>query len=199
MPAVRHCALEQAAQTDAEAAASQRFEFHLQGDATTTTILIRFDPATPGFSSYGATLLDRNVVYDDGVSEVEYLAPIGMQPPSLMGDAALDAGLDTTEHLLPEFDFPISEEDIRAGAYDFAKYTAYLVNYEDLDNLMVTTIGAAPFLHDGEQKVVVHAGGSVFGASASPRTTRNASVRASSCKPPSSGPHATTPSTCVGA
>src|SRR5690625_7654665 len=81
----------------------------LHSDATTTTILVRFDPVTPGFASYGATLLDRNVVYDDGVSEVEYLAPVGMQPPSLMGDAALDAGLDTTEHLLPEYDLPIRD------------------------------------------------------------------------------------------
>lgn len=126
---------------------------HLQSDATTTTILVRFDPVTPGFAPYGATLLDRNVVYDDGVSELEYLAPVGMQPPSMMGDAALDAGLDTTEHLLPEYDFPISEEDIRAGAYDFARYTAYLVNYEDLSMGHITlrhgTIGRVTIRSDG--------------------------------------------------
>lgn len=126
---------------------------HLRSDSTTTTILIRFDPVTPGFDSYGATLLDRDVVYDDGSGEIVYLAPIGMQPPSLISDGELGAGLDETDHLLPEYDFPISEEDIRAGAYDFAKYTVYLVNYEDLSMGHVTlrhgTIGRVTVRSDG--------------------------------------------------
>lgn len=126
---------------------------HLRSDSTTTTILIRFDPVTPGFDSYGATLLDRDVVYDDGSGEIAYLAPIGMHPPSLISDGELGAGLDETDHLLPEYDFPISEEDIRAGAYDFAKYTVYLVNYEDLSMGHVTlrhgTIGRVTVRSDG--------------------------------------------------
>lgn len=126
---------------------------HLKGDATTTTVLVRFDPVSDEHPSYGATILDRDVVYDDGYSEVRYLAPIAMQPPSLMTDAFLGAGLDETEHLLPEYDFPISEQDIRAGAYDFAKYTAYLVNYEDLSMGHVTlrsgSIGRVTIRSDG--------------------------------------------------
>jgi uncharacterized phage protein (TIGR02218 family) len=34
--------------------------------------------------------------------------------------------------LLPQFSIPISEELIAAGVYDYATYTIYLVNYEDL-------------------------------------------------------------------
>lgn len=105
---------------------------HLDGDATTTCILIRIDPVTPGYPSYGAALLNRDVTYNDGISEITYSAIIGGQSSTMQ--ATIDMAVDNSDlaQLMPEFDFPISEADIAAGVYDFARYTAYLVNYEDL-------------------------------------------------------------------
>lgn len=106
---------------------------HLQGSATTTTLLLKIIPATPGFSAYGVTLLDRDVAYDDGAGEVVYRAAVGMTPSAIMGHSDLSTDQAEAEHLLPEFDIPeLSEEGIRAGAYDFAEYRLYLVNYENL-------------------------------------------------------------------
>lgn len=123
---------------------------HLQQDATTTTILVRVDPADDRYPSYGVTMLDREVQY----LGMTYRASIGMVPPSLLGQANLEAGADTTEHLLPEFDIPeLNEDAIRAGAYDFATYSIYLVNYEDLSQGHVTlqhgTIGQVTIKSDG--------------------------------------------------
>ena len=105
---------------------------HLDGDATTTCTLLRVDPVMPGIPSYGAALLDQPVTYDDGNGELVYQAIIGAQPSAIIysSDLSIDGGNAT--NLLPEFDFPISEADIMAGAYDFAEYTLYLVNYADL-------------------------------------------------------------------
>lgn len=128
---------------------------HLDLDARTTCLLIRIDPVTPGFPSYGAALLDRAVTYDDGVSEIEYSPIIGGQPSTM--EASIDLSVDNTDMagLLPEFDFPISEADVAAGVYDFARYTAYLVNYEDLSqgHLIVPngygTLGRITIREDG--------------------------------------------------
>lgn len=105
---------------------------HLDSGATTTCHLMRIDPVTPGFSSYGVTDLDRDVTYDDGVSEITYKASIGMQASTMETGAGLSVDNAETTHLMPEFDVPISEADIAAGVYDFARYTVYKVNYEDL-------------------------------------------------------------------
>lgn len=107
---------------------------HLDTGMTTVTHLIRIDPVTAGYDPVGVTLLDRDVVYDDGDGEITYLAAIGMIPASL--DTSLDMTVDNTEiqSLVPEFDLPISEADIIAGVYDFAKMTIYMVNYESLSD-----------------------------------------------------------------
>ena len=112
---------------------------HLQGRSTTETLLLKITPAMPGFSAYGITLLDRDVGYDDGAGEVIYRASVGMVPSTVIGYSDLTADQATTEHLIPEFDIPeLSEEGIRAGAYDFAEYHLYLVNYQDLSQGHVT-------------------------------------------------------------
>lgn len=123
---------------------------HLRKDATTTTLLVKISPVTPGFPEYGVTMLDRDVTYGGLV----YHACIGMQPPDLMSSGSLEAGADTIDHLLPEFDIPeLTEEAIRAGAYDYASYAIYLVNYEDLTQGHVTlgggSIGQVTIRSDG--------------------------------------------------
>lgn len=105
---------------------------HLQGRETTVCFLMRVDPVIAGFPSYFVTNLNRNVVYDDGGGSDTYLAAVGLESSALVGKANLEYGVDESVHLLPVFDIPVSESDIRAGVYDYAEYTVYLVNYEDL-------------------------------------------------------------------
>src|SRR4051812_28657365 len=105
---------------------------HLDSGATTVTYLLRIEPVTPGFDPIGITLLDKDVVYDDGDGEVTYLAKIGMVPANLESTSGMDVDNTESQHLFPEFDLPISEADMTAGVLDFAKQRWMLVNYEDL-------------------------------------------------------------------
>lgn len=104
----------------------------LQRGLTTYCLLVRFDPVIPGYSSYGCCLHDQNIVYDDLQSELTYSCVIGMQPSTLIssGDLSIDGGDGAA--LFPEFDTPISEADLVSGAYDFSRFTAYLIDYRDL-------------------------------------------------------------------
>lgn len=105
---------------------------HLDAGVTTLCKLVRIDPVAPGYASYGVTTLDRDVTYHDGISEIVYSAAVGAQLTTLAatGDLSVDNAENTS--LMPEFDIPISEADIAAGVYDFARFTVYVVNYEDL-------------------------------------------------------------------
>ena len=105
---------------------------HLSSDSTTTTLLIRVDPRRPGYPSCFATLSNRDFVYDDGAGPETYLAYVGMVPSTLLTTGSLSIDNADFQALLPEYDFPISEEHIQAGIYDDARYSLYLVNYTDL-------------------------------------------------------------------
>lgn len=105
---------------------------HKKQAATTLCWLIKIEPKVGDV--VGLTTLDRNVVYNDGFGEITYLAPIGFQPASIAATA--EAGVDTSEFqslVMPEYDTPITEEAMNAGVYDYAKFTIYEVNYEDLN------------------------------------------------------------------
>ncbi len=125
--------------------------------AATTTMLLRIDPVKPGVASYGASMIDRAITYNDGVSEITYSSAIGMQPSTFA--TSTDGSVDNGEAscLLPEFEFPISESDIRAGAYDGATWTAYLVDFEHLDRGHVILghgqIGQVKIQDDGQSFV----------------------------------------------
>lgn len=122
---------------------------HLDGDATTTCVLLRIEPVDPRFPTYGVTSLDRDVFYDG----LLYLAAVGTQPTSLQGESNLGVDNAESSSLLPEFDIPVSEADLRAGAYDFANFWMGLVNWEDLTQGHVTlregTIGQVTIDDDG--------------------------------------------------
>lgn len=105
---------------------------HLAGDMTTVCWLLRVIPVTPGYASYGITELDQDVRYDDGGGELLYSAAIGMVPAAVLQTAGLEVNNTELPALLPEYDVPISEVDIRAGVYDFATFVLYLVNWSDL-------------------------------------------------------------------
>jgi uncharacterized phage protein (TIGR02218 family) len=113
-------------------AISAALQAHLDSSATTTTVLIRFDPVVPGVPAFGATLLDRDLVYDDGGGSLTYRASIGMVLSQIATSGGMDVDNAEAEHLLPEFDLDITEAAISAGAFDFAEFTMMLVNYEDL-------------------------------------------------------------------
>lgn len=98
--------------------------------ATTTTLLMRIDPINA--ESFGASLTNQSIEYDDGAGLMEYSAYVGMQPQSLLFTNDLSIDNSEFQGLLPEYEFPISEEDIQAGVYDFARFTLYLVDYNDL-------------------------------------------------------------------
>lgn len=100
--------------------------------ATTATVLVKIVPQDPKFDSWGVTNSNKSVEYDDGDGMLVYSAPIGMVPANLVTSAAMDVGNSQFNHLIPEFSIPIDEELIRAGVYDYAEYTIYIVNYEDL-------------------------------------------------------------------
>lgn len=105
---------------------------HLRSNATTTCLLMWITPRTPGYSGYGVAMLDRTVRYDHGTGERPYSAIIGFQPTTILQTSDLAVSNAEATGLMPEFDVPVSEEDIIAGVYDFAEFEVYLVDYEAL-------------------------------------------------------------------
>lgn len=126
---------------------------HLQGSMLTTCFLLRITPADSRYPGYGVTSLDRDVSYDDGDGALTYLAAVGMEPAAMVFSQDLSVDNSESHSLLPEFDVPISEADIRAGAYDFARGRLMQVNFEDLTMGHVTlwegTIGEVSMRSDG--------------------------------------------------
>lgn len=102
----------------------------LRSGASTTCLVMRIDPI--GAASFGASLTNKNIRYDDGTGELLYSAYVGMQPASILYGPTLAVDNSQYQGLLPEYDFPISEEDIQAGVYDDARFTLYLIDYKDL-------------------------------------------------------------------
>ena len=126
----------------------------IQRAATTLCLLIWVQPKTPGFDGYGATDTNRDVRYNPGSGERLFSAAIGMEPTELQ--AAADLSVDNAEakQLMPVYDFPVSEEAISAGLYDYAEFAIYLVNYENLETgrhctLQEGTIGKVSVRDDG--------------------------------------------------
>lgn len=104
----------------------------LDSGASTLTHILKITPVRPGFSAYGVSATNRDIVYDDGAGEITYSAAIGMVPSNLLATPNLSVDNGDFQHLVPEFDVPISEENIRAGVYDYAEFTLMLVDYENL-------------------------------------------------------------------
>lgn len=106
---------------------------HMQTKTTTLTLLIKIVPRDTNYPAWGITKLDRDVVYDDGAGEITYGAAIGMVPAELRSQSSMEVGNSEFKHnLAPQFSAVVNEELIRAGVYDYAWYTVYVVNYEDL-------------------------------------------------------------------
>lgn len=113
-------------------------------DATTECLVMWVAPVTPGYAGYGVAMLDRPVRYDHGNGERLYSPIIGFQPSTLLQSADLSVNNAEATGLMPEFEVPVSEADIIAGVYDFAEYTVYLVDYENL------TAGSGLIMSEGQ-------------------------------------------------
>lgn len=105
---------------------------HFLARTTSLTVLIRVESRYPGHPPFGICKLDRDVVYDDGDGELTYAAAIGMNPAQLQSQSSMEVGNSQFQHLLPQFSVDVDEALIRGGVYDYAWYTVYIVNYEDL-------------------------------------------------------------------
>lgn len=115
-----------------ERSISSALQSHMDSGMTTLTCLIKVEPRDPKFLPFGICRLDQDVTYDDGDGPLLYGAMIGMVPADLQSTSAMDVGNSQFQHLVPQFGIDVSEELIRAGVYDYAWYTVYIVNYEDL-------------------------------------------------------------------
>lgn len=104
----------------------------LDSGASTLTHILKVTPVRPGFSAYGVSETNRDIVYDDGDGPITYSAAIGMVPSNIQSVPTLSVDNADFHHLVPEFDVPINEDDIRAGVYDYAEFTLMRVDYENL-------------------------------------------------------------------
>lgn len=105
---------------------------HLDSGAATVCILLKITPVRPGYDPFGVTDLDRNTDYDDGVDDLTYYASISADISAWQTRSNMDVDNAETTGLMPTFDLPLSEADFRAGVYDYARFEARLVNYQDL-------------------------------------------------------------------
>lgn len=104
---------------------------HYDQDATTTCFLLRVECV----GRFAGTVLcfaslDATVTYDDGDGEYPYLADNGFAPERLQASADLD--VDNTDLSGWVSDSGVTEQQIRAGIFDFARVKLYRVNYMDL-------------------------------------------------------------------
>lgn len=110
---------------------------HYDGKARTTCRLLRITPNV-GFAGtplpdIGMTTTNRAIAYDDGDGSITYSAIGGFVPSKLVvtGDFQVDNA--EADILIPAAAVgPMVEAHINAGRYDFATFSLYRVNYNDL-------------------------------------------------------------------
>jgi uncharacterized phage protein (TIGR02218 family) len=102
---------------------------HLDSGATTLAYLLKIT-AKDG-TSFGVTSSDQDLTFDDGAGPLNYSAAIGLDASALATTGALD--VDNLEAKMLVVDAsPFTENAIRAGALDFARFYIYRVNARDL-------------------------------------------------------------------
>jgi uncharacterized phage protein (TIGR02218 family) len=105
---------------------------HIASRSTTMCALIKITPVQPGIEPFGITTLDVDVTYDDGTGALLYSAAIGTEPSTMQAASDLSVAGGESKQLLQVFDTPVTEASLMAGACDYAKFIAYLINYNDL-------------------------------------------------------------------
>lgn len=107
---------------------------HMQQYASTTTQLLRVGPLPDG-TTRGFTLLDIDVVYDDGDGSIAYKASTGMQMSALVSSSDLSVDNAEAETLLPSAGYEadgFTRQQVDAGVLDSTPFVVYRINYEDL-------------------------------------------------------------------
>lgn len=101
---------------------------HLDSGTTTTCLCVLIEPVAPGYAAVGVTTLDRDL----SVGGVTYSASVGLDGSA--HSFAADMSVDNSEGraLVPEFEVPVTEQELIAGVYDYARWTSYLVNFENV-------------------------------------------------------------------
>lgn len=95
-----------------------------------TCVLLKITPVQPGYEPFGVTTLDRNITFDDG-EELTYYASIGADLSTWQTRSSMDIDNAETTGLMPSFDIPeVTEEALSAGAYDRARWVAYLYAWD---------------------------------------------------------------------
>lgn len=122
---------------------------HLDQDATTWCLLFRV--ACKSGPILGFTSLDVDVTYDDGNGEIVYHAENGFTIERLQASA--DMAVDNTNLQGWLSEEGITEQDIRAGLFDFAGIRIYRVNYLNLSQgheiVAAGTAGETKFSQNG--------------------------------------------------
>ncbi|KGQ19938.1 gene transfer agent FAD/FMN-containing dehydrogenase [Lysobacter dokdonensis DS-58] len=132
---------------------------HLSGDTTTHCLLLRV--LTKSGDLYGFTNLDVDVTYNpatvdpystgDDWGSASHRADNGFTPERMQATA--DLSVDNTELQGWVAETGITEQQIRAGLFDYAKVRVYRVNYMDLTQghelVLAGTCGETTFSRNG--------------------------------------------------
>lgn len=104
-----------------------------RGPAITKCNLVKVSAV--GLPPFGLTSLDRDVLYDDGTDDgiIRYHARTGISSYTIDTSADLSVDNSQVESLIATFDLEgFTVEEIRQGAYDYARFVQYVVNYLNL-------------------------------------------------------------------
>ena len=101
---------------------------HLAGDVHTVCYLMRIDcKGSFAGTTIGFSTLDANVIYDDGLSVVEYKASNGFTQERIQSSA--EYTVDNTDVSGWVTDTGVTDQMIHAGIFDYADIRIYRINY----------------------------------------------------------------------
>lgn len=103
---------------------------HLNEAATTTTRLLKIT-LTNGFV-YGLSMLDADVIYDDGQGPITYIATNGFDSSTISADIGYTVDNAEGYALISQDINGLELADIEAGVLDDAQWVCYLVNFRDI-------------------------------------------------------------------
>lgn len=107
---------------------------HLGSGTLTICLFTRIVPVDTAYPEIGLTNLDKDIEADTGNGTLIYNAATGVDHSAFVSSSTKEVDTSGVEGILgsPEFDLPITEDDVERGIYDHALYEVYLGNYEDL-------------------------------------------------------------------
>lgn len=92
--------------------------------------LLKIVPTMPIYETLAMTSLDVDFAYNDGEGLLTYGSLMGVTPSAMQATSSMSVGNATTKALAPVNTPTVDLEALRAGAYDNAEYTIYVVDWE---------------------------------------------------------------------